>query len=89
MFNKEQYVCPLCNGLETLSHSCPQCGVILEDYGPVFFLFHDYSPYQPIESYKRDDGWDDLHSHRCPHQFFCPDCGFTDLYMIQEKSFFS
>ena len=47
-------------------------------------LLADYSPYRPIDDMKRTDGLNDLHSHRCPHNLGCPQCGWSELYMIAE-----
>lgn len=79
-------ICPLCNGLESITMTCPQCGNMLEDYGPVSYLVYSYSPYYlSLEEMKRDDGWIDQITDQCPHQFFCPNCNYMDIILMQEK----
>lgn len=83
--NQETYHCPLCNGYTAYSASCPQCDSILIDYGPISYLLEKYSPYRPIDQMKLNDGLIDLASHQCPHEVYCPNCGFEKTVMISEQ----
>lgn len=80
--------CPICNGLATLKTSCPICQEIVEDQGRVSDFFSDYSPYQAIDLCKRSDGYIDQKIHTCPHQIYCPHCGYTDVEMVYEQDNF-
>ncbi|WP_044640986.1 hypothetical protein [Risungbinella massiliensis] len=82
----QSYICPLCNGWEQNSNPCPKCGETLLDYGPVSYLYYDYSPYLPLEDMKRDNGLLDHANHQCPHQFYCTQCNYMGTYLVQEKS---
>ncbi|MEW9033545.1 MAG: hypothetical protein AB2404_12615 [Planifilum fimeticola] len=76
--------CPVCNGLTSLDRRCPRCGNAMEDRGRFSDLLADYSPYRPIDDMKRTDGLNDLHSHQCPHNLWCPHCGWSELHMVAE-----
>lgn len=79
------YMCPLCNGFTNqISEVCPTCSSSLVDYGPTSFLLGQYSPYENINELKQNNGWSDLQNHQCPHQLYCPSCGYTQISMISE-----
>lgn len=76
--------CPLCNNYETMEHECSSCGGKTEDCGRFMDFFDDYSPYLDIDGLKEIDGQPDLHSGCCPHYFYCPRCGMTEVVLIEE-----
>lgn len=78
------YACPVCNGFTDFLSSCPECGDQLKDYGRFTDLLADYSPYRPIDDLKMSDDWNDVASHRCPHQVYCPQCGHMDVQFVDE-----
>jgi hypothetical protein len=82
--NKGSYQCPLCNGFMFYHENCPKCHHKLVDYGPTSYLLSDYSPYRPIDDMKANDGWIDNQLHQCPHEVYCPHCGFEHVVMIHE-----
>ncbi len=82
--NQVPYHCPLCNGYNTFHSNCPQCQSKMVDYGPVSYLLAAYSPYRPIEEMKQNDGIIDMRTHQCPHETFCPHCGYEEVVMIKE-----
>ncbi|MBA4493757.1 hypothetical protein ACFO25_05110 [Paenactinomyces guangxiensis] len=84
MNKQESYACPVCNGFDNFLANCPDCGAPLADFGRIFDFFADYSPYRPIDDLKMTDGWFDLATHKCPHQVYCPQCGYQDVHMIGE-----
>lgn len=84
--NVKQYQCPLCNGFHSYTKRCPHCRQTMIDYGPVSYLFSDYSPYRPIEDSKLTDGWSDIEEHLCPHKVYCSACGYEQVEFIQEMN---
>lgn len=79
--------CPVCNGLEQVNQSCPQCGVAMVDKGRWFDYFDDYSAYMPINTMKLFDGIEnDLQDETCPHLIFCEKCNKDSVVLIQEKT---
>ncbi|MCH5585724.1 hypothetical protein MK805_12285 [Shimazuella sp. AN120528] len=83
--NPSHFQCPLCNGYTSYLEKCPNCLQTMEDYGPASFLLASYSPYRPIEEMKQNDGWlTDGRQHYCPHEVFCPACGFDRVVFIRE-----
>ncbi|MXQ55480.1 hypothetical protein [Shimazuella alba] len=83
--NQKSYQCPLCNGFTTYTENCPKCHQQMVDYGPASFLLADYSPYRPIDDMKQNDGWIDNQTHKCPHEVYCPNCGFDKIDFISEQ----
>jgi hypothetical protein len=83
--NRESYHCPLCNGYSNYSAICPRCRGNMVDYGPVSYLLASYSPYRPIDEMKLNDGRMDLKLHQCPHEVYCPNCGYDQVVMIAER----
>lgn len=78
-------ICPLCNGLDTASFSCDQCGNTLEDSGRVIDFFDDYSAYMPIDEMKKIDGYENtLSQHECAHLFYCRNCQNEEVKFIKE-----
>lgn len=83
--NQATFHCPICNGFTSYLELCPKCMHNMEDYGPVSYLLASYSPYRSIEEMKRNDGWlKDGIEHYCPHEIFCPACGFDKVVFINE-----
>lgn len=41
-----EQICPVCNGLTSLSLRCPDCGKNMEDLGQAGDYFGPYSPYE-------------------------------------------
>ncbi|MCS1351760.1 hypothetical protein [Mechercharimyces sp. CAU 1602] len=80
-----EWLCPVCNGYESLDAFCPQCASPLEDHGRYMDLFGDYSPYEPIDGGKLSDNLLDLHTHQCPHTTFCRQCYYSDIAMVNEQ----
>jgi hypothetical protein len=79
------YGCPVCNGLQALVISCPQCSQALLDGGRAEDYLGPYSPYQPAE------GWQMTHevpysgSPTCVHYLYCENCVLTVSYTIDEQ----
>lgn len=68
------WICPVCNGLETLNMTCPHCGAPLEDRGRLADYYNPYSPYREIDDLKMTDNVADEALHRCLHLLYCPRC---------------
>lgn len=78
-------ICPLCNGLASVSILCPNCKSQLEDQGKVTDYFDDYSSYMDIDIMKRVDGDpDSLENHECLHYFYCANCYHEDVKQVSE-----
>jgi hypothetical protein len=78
-------ICPLCNGLRTISFYCCECGHLLADEGKVTDYFDDYSPYMEIDLMKQVDGYPSTRSrHQCVHLFHCYYCGKDEIKFINE-----
>lgn len=78
-------VCPLCNGLTTLSLSCPNCQTYLDDQGKISDYFDDYSSYLDIDMTNMIDGaQESLEEAQCLHYFYCPDCHYEEIKSVNE-----
>lgn len=78
-------MCPLCNGIETVTIPCPKCNTNMDDRGKATDYFDDYSAYMDIDLMKMVDG--DPNSHRnqyCLHYFVCPNCYYEETKGIKE-----
>ncbi len=64
-------VCPICNGLTTVTAVCPRCGRRLADGGALENYYGPYSPYMDIDSLQH--GFPDT---QCVHLLYCPACGY-------------
>lgn len=64
-------ICPLCNGLDSVSSNCPCCGQRLEDGGALQNYLGPYSPY--VESETIPNAMTD---HYCVHLLYCPNCHY-------------
>jgi hypothetical protein len=81
--------CPLCNGMQSVEHSCSNCGNLMIDYGRVmdFDGWDPYSPYLPIDTMKQFNGiQDDYKNHQCPHVYACEHCGHFLQQLVDEIS---
>ncbi len=78
------YMCPLCNGLNSITVKCSQCGSEVQDSGRISDYYGPYSPYRPIDDLNMTDGFDDAQQHSCPHVIYCPTCKQTSYYFVNE-----
>ncbi len=79
-------MCPLCNGISSLTTNCQQCHAPMEDKGRIMDYFDDYSAYLDIEGMKLFNGIsDDSKNNQCPHVFYCPNCHIEKTVLIQEE----
>lgn len=69
-----QLLCPVCNGLTMIAGTCPQCGDIVQDHGPLQHLYGPYSAYRPIDDIKKSNGFPDLENQQCIHLTSCSQC---------------
>lgn len=81
-----EFMCPVCNGLAVLIHSCSQCGYDMEDHGRFDAFLSDYSPYREIDDMKTTNTFADLTLKQCIHVTYCPTCQFTDNVGVSEWS---
>ncbi|MCP8615486.1 hypothetical protein [Salirhabdus salicampi] len=80
------YVCPLCNGLEQLEKTCPNCNGNMYDIGRVVDYYDDYSPYWEDEDAKMVDGLvQSKENHLCLHAFHCPACQIESRVTVREE----
>lgn len=79
-----EFICPVCNGLETLWPSCPRCLAAAEDCGKTSDFYGPYSPYRPIDDLKLTNGFADASAHQCVHTSYCPGCRAGFFVMVQE-----
>ncbi|RXI99865.1 hypothetical protein DS745_13375 [Anaerobacillus alkaliphilus] len=78
-------ICPLCNGIESMSINCDQCNLPMEDKGRIMDYFDDYSAYLDIDGMKLFNGIaDDARNKQCPHVFYCSQCHTEKTMFIQE-----
>ncbi|MDQ0340332.1 uncharacterized protein YbaR (Trm112 family) [Caldalkalibacillus uzonensis] len=68
------WICPVCNGLESLTYTCPQCANPVDDLGKLSDYDEPYSPYREINDMKLSNGYPDLVQHQCIHLLHCPNC---------------
>ncbi|MGI6704339.1 MAG: hypothetical protein ACOX42_10070 [Clostridia bacterium] len=74
-----EYLCPLCNGLESKTIPCGGCGGTMEDKGAIQEYFDDYSPYLDLEITRKLDG---VPRDQCLHIFRCDRCGMDKKIAI-------
>lgn len=78
-------MCPLCNGIHSLTLTCETCNIILEDKGRLMDYFDDYSAYLEIDGMKLFDGIEnDAKENQCPHVFYCSNCHIEKTELIKE-----
>ncbi|MYL32386.1 hypothetical protein GLW08_06390 [Pontibacillus yanchengensis] len=69
------FVCPLCNGLQTIVVHCPACNWEMKEQGRVVDYLDDYSPYLDDEGLKLVDGdQNSSEEHECVHLYQCTKC---------------
>ena len=79
------YICPVCNGLESVHIGCKNCGHALEDHGRYQDFFDDYSAYMEVDEMKKCNGIkDDFKTHKCPHLLFCTNCNEQSIILLRE-----
>ncbi|MGN7471715.1 hypothetical protein [Brevibacillus sp. SAFN-007a] len=78
------HLCPVCNGLTSLSHACQRCGTPLADAGRLYDYYGDYSPYRDINDAKLDNGYPDHRNHQCLHTAWCSTCQTEQTVAVQE-----
>ncbi|MGJ9459837.1 hypothetical protein [Oceanobacillus sp. CF4.6] len=77
--------CPLCNGFETVTITCPKCQTDLTDKGKITDYFDDYSAYMDIDMMKLFDGDpNSLEAHQCLHYFYCETCEHEETRGIKD-----
>lgn len=64
-------VCPLCNGLQTVTACCSRCGAKLTDAGKLSDYRGPYSPYMDVASLH-----DFAPETHCIHLLACSQCGY-------------
>ncbi|EGL81681.1 hypothetical protein CathTA2_2867 [Caldalkalibacillus thermarum TA2.A1] len=79
------WICPVCNGLETLTYSCPRCATVVDDLGKLSDYYEPYSPYREIDDLKLTNGYPDLVKHQCIHLLRCSLCGLEFQGAINER----
>ncbi|KGX85295.1 hypothetical protein [Pontibacillus litoralis] len=81
------FICPVCNGLQSLQMQCLNCNQIMNNQGRVADYFDEYSPYLQDEGLKMIDG-DSCSSlnHTCVHLLYCFNCGNEQSYAIEENN---
>lgn len=78
-------VCPLCNGLASVSILCPKCQAHLDDHGKITDYLDDYSSYLDIDMTKMVDGdSESLENDQCLHYFYCNHCHYDVVKIIDE-----
>ncbi|WP_031515781.1 hypothetical protein [Desulfofalx alkaliphila] len=68
------YTCLLCNQLEAVTESCPNCGEIMENLGLLQDFYDPYSPYLDQEIYQ--DNYLQNDDDHCVHLLACGKCGY-------------
>ncbi|WP_085992951.1 hypothetical protein [Oceanobacillus senegalensis] len=80
-------LCPLCNGIEMVMISCPNCQSNMDDHGKVMDYFDDYSAYLDIDMVKMVDGdTKSLENHQCLHYFYCTNCQHEETRAFRDGS---
>jgi hypothetical protein len=78
------FMCPICNGLQSIAYPCPQCRTIMDDEGRIDDYLGPYSPYRSIDDLKLTNGFIDLSTRQCVHTLSCPRCGKQQTRSVQE-----
>jgi hypothetical protein len=80
-------MCPLCNGIQSVSVTCEICNNAMDEKGRLMDYFDDYSAYLDIDGMKLFDGIEnDLHKQQCPHVFYCSNCQVEKTILIEEEA---
>lgn len=76
-------VCPVCNGIETITYICRICNETVSDAGRVMDFYDDYSAYMDIDEIKLVDGFPtSVKNGYCPHLYYCQACGYEEVRII-------
>lgn len=78
-----EFICPICNGLYEYNISCPECGGIMEDQGPLVDYYDDYSPYLSKDLTQLVDG---VSHDKCVHLYKCINCNVDRRVEIDRVS---
>ncbi len=81
------WICPICNGFDSLIQPCPRCHRPLEDMGRLSDYYNPYSPYREIDQLKLTNGYQDLTHHLCFHLLSCPQCHLQLVHHVQEQEY--
>jgi hypothetical protein len=77
------WLCPVCNGLQTMSASCPSCSAEIVDYGRYNDYLGPYSPYRDIDELSQTNGISDFGRDSCAHAAACLACGSTFTLLVK------
>ncbi|MDC3417291.1 hypothetical protein [Aquibacillus salsiterrae] len=84
------YLCPVCNGFDTVERACPSCHQYTEmqNQGRVVDFMGDYIPYLDYEGTNLIDGMSNSkRNHICLHLYHCHNCGNEFTVPIDELLF--
>ena len=76
--------CPVCNGLAQITHSCPDCGAQMIDYGGLESYCDPYGPYEEQEN-KTSRSEPVTGDDQCIHLLQCPQCNESINYPVGEE----
>lgn len=79
------WICPVCNGMNSINHYCPECSARMDDLGKLSDLYTPYSPYREIEDVKMTNGYMDHANHECMHMTLCPHCHYQQVISVKES----
>lgn len=73
---QQKSVCPVCNGLNDVLCTCPNCGIKMQDVGAITDYLGPYTAYEENNS-STNDTW-----QRCWHSAVCPECGYQQSVTV-------
>ncbi|HOA79533.1 MAG TPA: hypothetical protein PKK61_00510 [Defluviitaleaceae bacterium] len=76
------FVCPLCNALNSVNLICNNCNKKIKDLGRETDYYDSYSPNLPLSLTAKIDGYP---SNKCVHLFYCENCGREYKFPIDKK----
>jgi len=80
------FYCEVCNGMTTLTASCPRCRRQAVDYGRYNDFLGPYAPYRAIDDISLTNGFLDVSRHECVHMLSCSACNYTFPLSVNERS---
>ncbi|WP_281883566.1 hypothetical protein [Paenibacillus sp. YYML68] len=79
-------LCSVCNGMESVSASCPSCQGSALDQGKLSDYYGPYSPYRSMDDLKLTNGYADMEQQQCVHYGYCPQCDTAFPFAVQEQA---
>ena len=79
-----EILCPVCNGLESITKTCPRCSHKMSEMGSIDNYLGPYSPYQDLELMELSNGLYSPGPDPCMHLLYCESCRVEKKVLIDK-----